>query len=74
MLVKSKTKVKTVGDLRKLIKGLPGTAKILTFWPRGQMTHRYDPDVELSNMTVEHFTDTKRKYLAVVVRLVPSET
>ena len=69
-----KTKVKTVGDLRKLIKGLPATTKILVCWPRGQMGHRYDPDVELSNVKVGDFADTKRKYLAVVVKLVPYET
>jgi hypothetical protein len=65
-----KTKVKTIGDLRKLIKGLPADTKLVALWPRGQMTERYDPDVELSHMTV----DTKRKFLAVVVKLIPYET
>jgi hypothetical protein len=69
-----KTKAKTVGDLRELIKGLPGTAKLVACWPRGRMAHRYDPEVELSDVRVAEFSDTKRKYLAVVVKLVPYET
>jgi hypothetical protein len=38
------------------------------------MTHRYDPDVELSDMRVDVFSDTNRKYVAVVVKLIPYET
>jgi hypothetical protein len=65
-----KTKVRTVGDLRKLLKGLPADTKLVACWPRGQLTERYDPDVELSDV----FSDTRRKFLCVVVRLVPYET
>jgi len=63
-------KVRTVGALRKLIKGLPADTKLVASWPRGQLTERYDPDVELADV----FSDTRRKCLALVVRLVPYET
>ena len=62
-----KSKVRTVGDLRRLLRGLPADTRLVACWPRGRMSHRYDPEVELADVRVAHSSDTRRKFVALLV-------
>jgi hypothetical protein len=64
----AKPKVKTVGELRKLIRGLPADTPIWPDWPRGHLPHKYDPGIELLGMRLKT-TRRGQTYLAAIVKL-----